>query len=270
MRRLEALALPILVALLFAGTVRADVMNLPVPSDYVTDYAGIISAPEKAQLNGLLQELERKTGAQVLVLTVKSLEGNPVENVSLHLAHDLWKLGQKGKDNGLLILIAPTERKYRIEVGYGLEAILPDSAVGSIGRECFVPNFRSGNFGLGIVQAAGEIARRIAKAAGVELAQAPNLPAAEPQVPSGGNSDKGAYLIVIILLFAGLTILISIFRFIVTLLGLRSGTASNTWWSRLDNSFSSGGWSSGGGFGGGSFGGGGGGGFGGGGASGSW
>jgi hypothetical protein len=102
------------VAFLFAGTVRADVMNLPMPADYVTDDAGVVSAGEKAQLNGLLQELERKTGAQVIILTVKSLEGNPIETVSLHLAHDLWKLGQKGKDNGLLILISTGDRKYRI------------------------------------------------------------------------------------------------------------------------------------------------------------
>ena len=267
MRRFEIPAFLVLAALFCAGVGRADVMNLPTPSDYVADYAGIVGASERVQLNALLQDLERKTGAQVLVLTVKSLQGLPIENVSLHLAHDLWKLGQKGKDNGVLILIAPAEHKYRIEVGYGLEGVLPDSAVGSIGRECFVQNFRSGNFSLGIVQAAGVIARRIAQASGVELANVPAGPSSvtRPRPPSIDN--RAALSILEIVLGFAAFLLFPCIYFLLLSQSQRAagGSPSSRWW------VGSGGWSGGGfGGGGGSFGGGGGGGFGGGGASGSW
>ena len=73
----------------------------------------------------------------MVVLSINSLEGEPIEKFSLTTA-EKWALGQKGKDNGVLITIAVQDRKYRIEVGYGLEAVLPDSLVGSIGRKCFV------------------------------------------------------------------------------------------------------------------------------------
>ena len=264
MLRFRTLASAILVAFLFAGTVRADVMNLPMPADYVTDDAGVVSAGEKAQLNGLLQELERKTGAQVIILTVKSLEGNPIETVSLHLAHDLWKLGQKGKDNGLLILISTGDRKYRIEVGYGLEGILPDSAVGSIGRECFVPNFRSGNYGLGIVAAANDIAGRIAGASGVQLSQMPNPPTAQ-QPPVQEQSWDRMPGFITWLIIAVFIVVVVLQIFVRPHRGMVGGGAGS-WW------VGTGGRSGGGGFGGGggSFGGGGGGGFGGGGASGGW
>ena len=102
----------------------------------------------------MLRDLERQTTAQVLVLTVRSLEGEAIEAFSLDVAHNRWKLGQKGKDNGVLITLAMEDRRYRIEVGYGLEAVLPDSLVGSIGRELLVPAFRAGDYGGGLAAAA--------------------------------------------------------------------------------------------------------------------
>jgi len=96
----------------------------------------------------------------VVVLTIKSLEGEPIEKFSLKTAQK-WALGQKGKDNGVLITVAVQDRKYRIEVGYGLEAVLPDSLVGSIGRECFVANFRKGKYSEGLSEAVSQIAGKI-------------------------------------------------------------------------------------------------------------
>jgi uncharacterized protein len=119
------------------------------PANYVVDLAGIIDPQTEADLNRRLKELEDKTTAQVVVLTINSLEGEPMEKFSLRTA-EKWALGQKGKDNGVLITVAVHDRKYRIEVGYGLEAILPDSYVGSLGRRYFVPNFRQGNYSQGI------------------------------------------------------------------------------------------------------------------------
>ena len=114
---------------------------LDQPANYVVDLAGLIDPQTEADLNHNLRELEDKTTAQLVVLTIDSLEGEPIEKFSLRTA-EKWALGQKGKDNGVLVTVAVQDRKYRIEVGYGLEAVLPDSLVGSIGRQQLVPYFR--------------------------------------------------------------------------------------------------------------------------------
>jgi len=119
------------------------------PANYVIDLAGIIDPQTEASLNRRLKELEDKTTAQMVVLTINSLEGEPIEKFSLRTA-ERWRLGQKGKDNGVLITVAVQDRKYRIEVGYGLEAILPDSYLGSLTRQHFVPNFRQGKYSQGV------------------------------------------------------------------------------------------------------------------------
>src|SRR5208283_4772764 len=105
-----------------------------IPRDYVVDLAGVVGSDAKNRLNASLQELEQKTTSQVLVLTVQSLDGESIEDFAF-TTKEKWKLGQKGKDNGVLIVVAVRDRKYRIEVGYGLESVLPDSLVGTIGRE---------------------------------------------------------------------------------------------------------------------------------------
>ena len=89
--------------------------NLPMPRHYVEDYANIINSSDEQSLNGILQELEQKTGAQFIVLTVESTEGLPIEQFSIELA-EKWKLGRSGKDNGMLFVIATKDRKYRFEV----------------------------------------------------------------------------------------------------------------------------------------------------------
>jgi uncharacterized protein len=130
------------------------------PANYVVDLAGIIDPQTEADLNRRLKELEAQTTAQMVVLTIDSLEGERIERFSLRTAEN-WRLGQKGKDNGVLITIAVQDRKYRIEVGYGLEAILPDSYVGSLARRHFVPNFRQGKYSQGIEAVVSTIAENI-------------------------------------------------------------------------------------------------------------
>jgi len=241
-------------ALALVTALPAAAVDPPLPAsppDYVVDLAGVVDAAAEGRLNGLLRELEERTSAQVLVLTVRSLEGESLEAFSLDVAHNRWKLGQKGKDNGVLITLALQERLYRIEVGYGLEAILPDSSVGSIGREMLVPNFRAGDFGGGLVAAAGEIATRIAAASGVKLSGAPAAGRA-----SGRRRREPGPIDIVLALLLGAVFLWLLFRhpqvLIYLLLTSRGGSRSS--------------W----GGGGGGFGGGGGGGFGGGGSSGSW
>ena len=229
------------------------------PQKYVMDLAGIVDDSAEKRINGLLQELEQKTTAQFVILTIKRLEGEPIEAASVSIAHEKWKLGQKGKDNGVLLLIALEDRKYRIEVGYGLEGVLPDSYVGSVGREYLAPYFKKGDTSTGIYAVAAVISQKIAEDAGVTLTGLPKL----KEMSRSKKSTGPLRTVVSLLVF-----LILIFFFVknpraLLLFFLFSGMGGRSSW----------GGGSRGGFGGGgfgSFGGGGGGGFGGGGASGSW
>lgn len=228
------------------------------PPNYVVDLAGIIDDATENRLNGYLQELEQKTTAQLVVLTIPSLEGESIEDFSITLANDKWKLGQKGKDNGVLFLIAFKDRKYRIEVGYGLEGVLPDSFVGSLGRNLLVPDFRKGEYSKGIYNTTLAVANRIAAAAGVTIE---GMPAITYQTrPVGKGKPAGILSYIITIVFLGIILLLFIRNpraFLLFLLFSSMGGGRGSW-----------GGGSGGGFGG--FGGGGGGGFGGGGASGGW
>ncbi|WP_347274901.1 TPM domain-containing protein [Candidatus Kuenenia sp.] len=148
--------------------------DLPVPKRYVEDRANIIETQIENRLNGYLQELEQKTGAQMVVLTVDTTDNIPIEMYAIELATK-WKLGQEGKDNGALIVVAKNDRAYRFEVGYGLEGILPDSFCGTLGRTFFVPNFKKGQFGEGIFLAALVMVDKIAEEKGVKITGMPDM-----------------------------------------------------------------------------------------------
>jgi len=153
------------------------------------DLAGVIDAGARTRLNALLKDLEARTTAQMVILTINSLEGEPIENFS-HQTAVKWGIGQKGKDNGVLLTVAVKDHKYRIEVGYGLEATLPDSLVGSIGRQYLVPHFRKGDFAGGIVAAAGEIAQTISR--GAAGGQAGEVTGGEQGGPGGGVTPQSS------------------------------------------------------------------------------
>ncbi len=232
-----------------------------MPRDYVTDLAGVLSIDVQNRLNAYLQELERKTGAQVLVLTVQSLNGQSIEEFAF-TTKEKWRLGQKGKDNGVLIAVAVQDRKYRFEIGYGLEEILPDSMVGTIGRQYLVPYFRQGDFNKGIYAATIAVANAIASDQGVEISGMPRL---IPARGTGNGQPVSVFqgIILGVLLLAGLILFITHPRQCFLIM-LASSMGRGGGWSGGGGGF--------GGFGGGggSFGGGGGGSGGGGGASGSW
>ena len=148
--------------------------NVPErPDNPVVDLAGIIDAAVETKLNQYFRELEQKTTAQMAILTIKSLEGQSIEEFSITVAHEKWKLGQKGKDNGVLLVVALQDRKYRIEIGYGLEGVLPDNLVGSIGRDNLVPYFKKGDYSNGIYAASLAIAKEIADDAGIKISDMP-------------------------------------------------------------------------------------------------
>ena len=103
----------------------APAAELPKPHGLVTDLAGVLDADGKAGIEALLRETEQNTSAEIALATVPSLDGRTVEDYANALFNE-WGVGKRGKDNGVLVLVAPTERKIRIEVGYGLEPVLPD------------------------------------------------------------------------------------------------------------------------------------------------
>ena len=156
------------------------VQDLPKPTSYVSDFAGVLSPETQASLNALCLQVSRQAHAQIAVVTVKSLDGEPIENFATAL-EDQWKVGKKGTDRGLLLIFAPNDRQYRIEVGYGLEGILPDGRVGDIGRQ-MVPYLQQSNYDAAVTMAVQQIAGVIAADAGVTLTSGlRRVPAPVPQ-----------------------------------------------------------------------------------------
>ncbi len=165
--RKRVLALLLLV-LAWSGLVVGErVQDLPAPTNYVNDFAGVLSPGTLASLNALCAQVDRQAHAQLAVVTVKNLDGEPIENFATAL-EDKWKVGKKGTDRGLLLILATDDRKYRIEVGYGLEGILPDGRVGDIGRQ-MVPYLRQNDYDGAVTMAVRQIAGVIAADAGVTL-----------------------------------------------------------------------------------------------------
>src|SRR3989449_591567 len=170
-------------AFLAAALARAEDIKSIHPTGYVTDLAGVIDAEKKASLEALCGELEQKTGAQMAVVTVRSLEGESVETYAVDLFKHLG-IGSKKDNRGVLLLIAPTERKYRIEVGYGLEPVINDARAGDAGR-AMVPYLRQGDYNSAVEIAAWQLAKFIADDRGVVLAGGP---AAHPYPANDGES----------------------------------------------------------------------------------
>lgn len=157
------LLLPIILLFSLVNPVFAEGQIPPKPSTsiYVQDYAGVISPEIEREILRLGSELDQKTTAQLVVVTVDSLEGIPREDYALNLFRT-WGIGDKEKNNGVLLLIALNDRQSRIEVGYGLEGALPDGKTGRIQDNYLIPYFKEGDYNGGIyntyVALAGEIA----------------------------------------------------------------------------------------------------------------
>ncbi len=127
------------------------------PTGYVSDLAGVISPEARTRLESLCAEVEQKTGAQMAIVTVQSLDGEGVENYAVDLYKQLG-VGSKKDNRGVLLLVAPHEHKYRIEVGYGLEPVINDARAGDAGR-AMVPFLRQGDYGKAAEAAAWHIER---------------------------------------------------------------------------------------------------------------
>lgn len=231
-------------------------LSVPVLKRYVTDFTNTLTPSQLNDLEFRLKTYEDTTSNQIVVLIISSLEGEDLFDFS-HQVAEKNKIGQKGKDNGILILVVKNERKIRIEVGYGLEGVVPDAIASSIIRNIIVPYFKAGNYYEGLLK-------------GIETLQ--------DAIAGTYQAEKEKYK------FDGLIIPIVLIIFIYILISIISGIrgSSKGGWVYYDGGWHSyskrrsmwGGFGGFGGFGGGGFGGGGfsggGGSFGGGGASGSW
>jgi uncharacterized protein len=145
-----------------------SVSSLPAPTGYVSDFAGVLSPSTKANLENLCTQVDRQAHAQIAVVTIKTLDNDQSIDEFATALEDKWKVGAKGTDRGVLMLVVMNPRKYRIEVGYGLEGILNDAKVGDIGRT-MVPALSQLDYNTAIPIGVQQIAQVIATDAGVTL-----------------------------------------------------------------------------------------------------
>ena len=142
-------------ALLIAAICAAQ--EMPAPTGAVNDFADVLTPQTEAALVTLVEAVEKDTTAEIAVATVTSLGGTAIDDYAVRL-FKTWGIGQGGRDNGVLVLVAPAERQIRIEVGYGLEGVLPDGLAGVVIRETFLPRFREGDFDGGVLQGVTRVA----------------------------------------------------------------------------------------------------------------
>ncbi|HYA64252.1 MAG TPA: TPM domain-containing protein [Candidatus Sulfotelmatobacter sp.] len=255
------------------GVTHAEDPKKIQPTGYVMDLAGVLKPDTRKQLEALCTELEQKTGAQMAIVTVRSLDGNSIQQ----FANDLFQhlgVGKRKEDNGVMLLVAPNDRKYWIEVGYGLEPVVNDARAGDAGR-LMVPYFRQGDYSSGVTAAAWQLAKYIADDKGVTLTGMSPLRQMPPT--NSQNESHIAFWLLLILGYLFFRVLRSAIRhtsgrgggsgmgtglLIGSILGSMSGRSRGGWGAGSGG----GGW----GGGGGGFGGFGGGSSGGGGAGGSW
>ena len=239
-----------IIALLYTA-LAVFAVNFPALTGRIVDQANIIPADTRSAIELKLADLEAKSGIQLVVATVTSLEGQEVEPYANELFRS-WKLGEKAKNNGVLLLVAPTERRVRIEVGYGLEGTLTDALSKVIITNAITPRFKSGDFSGGISRGIDDIITVLTTDAS-EWQKRPSL-----RLDNQQTTDPATWLLIAALIALVTLLIVSPgFRWLFLNLVLNILVSSG-------GSRSGGGYSSGGGFSGG------GGSSGGGGASGSW
>lgn len=185
MRRRAALAIIAWVCLICAAA--AQTLTFPVLTGRVVDEAGVLDATDRAALTESLAALETKTTDQLVVVTLKSLQGTAIEDYGYQLGRR-WQIGQKDKNNGVLLIVAPNERKVRIEVGYGVEGTLTDAITKIIIENSILPQFKSGDFPGGIKRGVEDVIQVLSgDAEGVQQRiarnSAPNITRPDAKIP---------------------------------------------------------------------------------------
>lgn len=246
----------LLLLLTLASSALASEPKFPPLTGRVVDVAGILSASTQSQLTDMLAAHERATGEQVVVVTLDSLQGYTIEDYGYQLGR-YWGIGQKGKNTGAILIVAPKEHKVRIEVGYGLEGTLTDAISATIIQNYILPSFKRGDFEAGVLAGTKSILSVLG-------GNSPDTGQAEPSAPAVPYQPPRGVQIAIILGFFLFPLLVFsvIVLAMISSVGNRGRYGGSNWntggGSSWGSSDSGGGFSGGGGS------------FGGGGASGSW
>ena len=188
MRLQRISALTLFVLLLAAATAWAAIPDRPAQDIYVQDYAGLLSQETKDRILAIGHELDEKTTAQIAVVTVKTLDDRPIADYANELFRG-WGIGDKDKNNGVLLLISQDPRKLRIEVGYGLEGAMPDGWTGQVRDEQLTPYLKKDDYDTGVMKAYEVLAAKAASDAGQTL-DTVSQEAREAAAESGGNSHQ--------------------------------------------------------------------------------
>jgi len=190
------LSILILVLLLIVSGSSAFALDVPPLKGRVNDYARLLSPEAAARLELKLAAFEQEHATQIVLLTIPSLEGDVIEGFSIRVAEQ-WQIGQKGKDSGVILILAKAERKVRIEVGMGLQGVLPDITAGQIIRNQMGPHFKRNDFDQGVE-------------AGIEAIMAATRGefTAAPQEPRSRGHRGGVQTLLTFLLFAGIAAMV--------------------------------------------------------------
>ncbi|GAA0686797.1 MULTISPECIES: TPM domain-containing protein [Clostridium] len=242
-KKIFLFSLLILVLLFSSSAGASPQLPSPTPYKYINDYSGIINHDYAEKIVSIGRELENKTGSQAVAVVIDSTEGIPIEDYSIKLFRS-WGIGEKGKDNGLLILVAVKDRTWRVEVGRGLEGVVPDALSNRVMESLAKPNFADGNYDDGILNSYSTFSDYIAKDYGITLDKSLKI-----MLPKEDSSNSNIGKVAVFVFFV--LILLDVF--------LNKGRVSSTilqlaFWSNIGNRRGPGGGNSGGfgGFGGGS------------------
>lgn len=178
--------------LIITSLVYSETVDELKPIGFVSDFANILDSESYQKMKIITTELEQKTSSEIAVVTVKNTDGGSIEDFAVKL-FEKWGIGKKGKDNGVLFLTSVEDRKVRIEVGYGLEGVLPDGLCGEILDKYVIPYFKQGDYSKGIIMGTAAITSIIAKDSNVELTGA--------IVPVSGKRKQSLVRIIFNLLF---------------------------------------------------------------------
>jgi uncharacterized protein len=192
MRR-AILALWLLLGLTTAGF--AQTLTFPLLTGRVVDEAGLLSVGDRATLTGVLADLEARTTDQLVVVTLKSLQGTTIEDYGYQLGRR-WGIGQKAQNSGVLLIVAPIEKAVRIEVGYGLEGTLTDANTKLIIENSILPAFKTGNFAGGIQSGVAQISQLL-------LADIGSAPKTRPRTAPAANAGETIPVWLVIVLGVG-------------------------------------------------------------------
>jgi len=241
----------LLASIIIFSVVSSRAQDLLQPTGYVNDFAGVMDQSSMSRMDTIIRALNDATGVEIAVAAVETIAPyGTIEEYSIELA-TRWGIGKKGEDTGVLLLLAMAERRVRIEVGYGIEGIIPDGLAGEIIDKSILPSLRSGEYGTGMLKGVEAVAGIIAKAYEVELDPTAIAESEKHTQSSRAGLSPIIFIILFLLFFGGM-------RFLWPLLFLGSVSRRGFYGGGFGSgrsSFGGGGGFSG--FGGGSFGGGG-------------